>query len=149
MQETLLDEIRRRVPAEVRATRDSEQVAEALNAGRTKLAERRMGELALCDAIGGDRGTEALDHMRELAKGGPGVPAAMARKLGYVVKWLEADKLDVGHHETRASIDMLVPLVFTREEAERIKALAVVPDPVAELDVRRACWSDDGDWLAD
>lgn len=146
--ETLLDEIKRRVPPEVRATRDVHQVTALLNDGRTIVVERRIGEIALCDALGGDRGTEVLDKLRALSAGTTGVPEAMARKLRYVVKWLDNDELDVGHRETRASIDQLVPLVFTAAEAAAIKALAERPAPVSEYDVRCACWSDDGEWLA-
>ena len=29
-----------------------------------------------------------------------------------------------------------------------LKALAEQPDPIDEMDVRRACWSDDGVWQA-
>lgn len=144
-----LAEIIERVPREVRASQDTRAVADALNAGRTRLVDRRIGETVLAATIGMRRARQAIDALKRLASGTvPGFDPELAEDLSYVVRWLAEDKLDVGNPQTREHIDLFVPGVFTREEAEAIKALGEEPDPATVHEVNLACWSNRGDWLA-
>ena len=112
-----LAEIKDRVSPAIRATHSSQQVADALNVGRVRIAETRIGEVKLCRTIGGDRGTEVLVQLRQLSTSSGVLPPAMTRKLGFVVKWLDDDELDVGDGEVRESIGLLTPQVVTSDEA--------------------------------
>ena len=64
------------------------------------------------------------------------------------VKWafvlINRGELDFGSAATRSMIDQLIP----GPAGVALKATAEVADPISEFDVRRACWSDAGEWIA-
>lgn len=118
------------------AQRDDGAIAAALSVGRTKIVSRLIGAGTILDALGPTDGAAVLDALEAL---GTQVSA---------VKWgmrlLEASNLDIGLPSVRAQIDALVGVALTAEQAETLKALAVVDDPVSEFEVRQLCWLDDG-----
>ena len=64
----------------------------------------------------------------------------------HVKQLVENGWLDIGSALARQSIDALVPAIITQEQADAIKALGEVSTPVDEFEVRKICWSDDGEW---
>ena len=64
----------------------------------------------------------------------------------HVKQLVENGWLDIGSAIARQSIDALVPAVITAEQAAAVKALGELHHPVDEFEVRKICWSDDGEW---
>jgi len=121
-------------PALVALVPDTQAIADALSAGRTKTVER-MAELGTpMKYLGAEAGAALLDQMETLAATSPTV------KWGF--KLLERGQLDLGLDSTRAMLDTLLPA----EAAAVLKSLAEVADPVSEFDVRCALLNNDGTW---
>lgn len=148
----LLDDIKVKVSAAVRATRDTVAVTAAFNVGRIKIVETRIRKHDILRVLGGADGQAVIDAI-VLATPATGTTPAqrLARPLATAMELLSPNStvgLDVGETQTRAQIDGLVPAILTVVQATAIKALAEVPDLVSEFDVRVACWSPAGVWLA-
>jgi hypothetical protein len=140
----LLDEIRTKAAA-ILSQRNSAAIAVLVSAGRTAIVSRPIGNGTVLETLGSRRGAEVLSNLAKLA-------GSDARCL-VAVKMLDSASFDVGSATTRTTIDEMtvVPALgtalLTVTEAALLKALAVVPAPVDEMDVRRACWSDAGTWI--
>lgn len=130
---TLIESIRA-LPAELRATRDTEAIAAALSLGRVRLVPTEIGAGSVLETIGLSTGNALLDAV------------AAAPDYRHVKPLLEQGRLRIDSPLVRATLDGLVPAVLTQAQADALKALAEVADPMDELTVRRACWSDDGVW---
>lgn len=138
---TLLEEIMQRCSDELRASRDSDAIAAALSFGRTRVVSRLGGIGAIMEALGPANGAQVLDVLDALKA------SNAALKWGWVL--LERGELDFGSPATRSMIDGLRDAgAMTEAVASALKALAEQPDPVAEIDVRRAIWADNGEYLA-
>lgn len=137
---SLLEEIRA-LPAEVLETRDPEKIAEALSEGRTELVPGTlMGEGLVWAQLGFEEGSAVLDRFEKLAEEYP----IFARPL----RALQAGKLDIGLQVTRDAIAGLASMeVMSADQAETLLAPGLRPARVDELDVRRVCYSDNGDWI--
>lgn len=112
------------------ANRDDGAIAAALSVGRTKMIETRIGYDTVLATLGATAGAQVLDTLEALAP--------TVRPVYWAMKLLDAGRLDVANPQTRASIDGLVGAAMTQEQADAIKALAVVPDPVSSADVSHA-----------
>lgn len=127
------------LPAELRAAHDTHAIADALNAaGRTKLVSRQVSArtvLAELPISGAVTGAGVLD---KLEAAGASIPA-----VKWAVRFLQLETgLDVGHPNTQAMLDTLAGAsVLTAPEANALKALAHMPDPVGEFEVRQVCWA--------
>lgn len=140
----LRDEILSRVPADVRAKRDAQAVADLLNVGRVRVVSRNITERDILAeyADGPVSGDAVLRKIEAFAASAHPLASVVRRASGWLAPGIG---IDIGHPSTRALIDQLAQGgVISADEAAKLKALAVVPDPVSELDVRRAIWSDDG-----
>lgn len=126
----LLDQIKA-LPAELRATRDTQAIADALLPVITVRA-CEIGKGKVLGAIGLEAGNTLLDIIDNVAD------------FRHVKQLVANGWLDVGNPLTRAMIDQ----VCSPAGAAALKALAEVSTPIDEMTVRRACWSDDGEWLA-
>lgn len=125
---TLLDEIKAKCSAELLASQDADAIAAAVNVGRTRIVPRLGGIGAVMETLGAVDGPLVLDALDSL-KGT--VPAV---KWGWVL--LERGELDFGSTVTRQLIDSLAAGgVMTAEQADKLKALAVVPAPVGVQEV--------------
>lgn len=132
----LIDEIRALSPA-VLDTRNTSAIADALNATRPpRLAPTEVGKGAIIEAIGLDAANALLDVI-------DGSPDFRHAKQLVAQGWLRLDS-----SMTLSLLDGLVVTgTLSAENAAKLRALAEVPDLVSEIDVRAACWSDDGRWL--
>lgn len=131
---TLKDEILA-LPAAIRDTQDAQVIADALSVGRTRLEATEIGNGSILETIGLAAGNALLDVINT------------APDFRYVRPLLEQGRLRVDSVLVRATLDSLVPAVLTLAQADALKALAAVPDPVDEYSVRVLSWSDDGAWL--
>jgi hypothetical protein len=107
------------------------------------------GVLAALPVPAGDLFLKALEAFATtpLPDGHPLAPyhGTIARGVG----WLKGEGLDLGDPLTRTLLDTLAMAgVVDAASVTILKTLAEQPDPVDEMDVRRACWSDDGVWQA-
>lgn len=145
----LLDDIRA-LPAEVLATRDTQAIADALSAGRVRLHSRMISERGVLAALpvpDGDVFLKALETFAAtpLPEGHP--LAAYHGTIARGVGWLKGEGLDLGDPLTRTLLDTLAMAgVVNADSVATLKALAEEPDPIDEMTVRKACWSDNGVW---
>lgn len=131
---------------------DTAAVAAALSHGRTRLTERLITERRILSALGVIEGAAFLDALDAFAAstlpdGHPLAPyhAGITRAVG----WLKTSEgIDIGDAASQAMLTALAAAgVVTQESASTIMALAQVPDPIPEFDVRRAVFADDGSLL--
>lgn len=130
----LLDDIRA-LPTDLLATRDTQAIAAALSLGRVKRVPTEIGNGLILETVGLTAGNALLDVI------------AAAPDFRHVRPLLEQGRLRIDAPLVRGTLDSLVPAVLTQGQSDALKALADVPDPIDELTVRAACWSDTGDWL--
>ena len=130
----LLDDIRA-LPAELLAGRDTAAIAAALSAGRVRLVPTEIGNGMVLETIGLTAGNALLDVIATVAD------------FRHVRPLLDQGRLRIDAPLVRGTLDGLVPSVLTQGQADALKTLAEQPDPIDEMDVRRACWSDEGVWL--
>lgn len=129
-------------PALIALVPDTQAIANALSVGRVKTVERLAGKGTAMKYIGADSGAALLEAVSTMAK---------AEGADLKLKWgwdlLEANELDLGLDSTRAILDGFATAgVITQEEANILKGLAEVPDPVSEFEVRCALLNNDGTW---
>lgn len=138
---TLLTEITTKCSAALRAGQNPDAIAAAVNAGRTRVQSRQGGIGLVLDTLGPIEGAAVLDTLNAL------------KATNSAIKWawvlIERGDLDFGAPATRAMIDQLAAGgAMTTAQAAALKGTAEVADPVTEHDVRRAIWSDAGEYLA-
>lgn len=149
---SLLDQIKAKVPADVLATRDTVAIAAAYNADRVRVESRMVSERGVLSALGPIAGDDFLTAMETAASSADALPAPLRGYYGAIrraVVWLKGDGIDVGDAVTRTMLDVLAAAgVVNAASAATIKQLGERPDPVDEIEVRRALWSDAGEYLA-
>lgn len=141
------------LPSALRATQDTQAIADALSAGRVRVVTKEVGDGLISLALGMPAGPVFLSQLETMAGmtlAADATPEAIAQHAMVRQAWRSISKaaFDVGNPAVRVGIDLFVGLLLTAEQATAIKALAEQPDPVSEMDVRRACWSDEGVWQA-
>lgn len=110
---------------------DHGALAEALSVGRTRVVPRPIGFGSILDALGPEDGAAVLDALEQLS--------TQNRVVYWAWYLLRAGTLDIGSPNSRAQLDVLVQLgVLTTAQADAVKALAVVPDPVTSQQVTAA-----------
>lgn len=151
---TLLEEIQAKCSPELLASRDCAAITAAFNAGRKRIEQPHfVGDGTVSNALGRPAGPLFVLWLQRAAAAAPAPDALIEVQASYAeiaqaCRLLLEGKLDVGLPIVRSGIDGLVgasPL--TQEQADVIKTLALVDDPVSEMDVRRAIWSDSGEWM--
>lgn len=125
---TLLDEIKAKCSPELLASREHGAIAAVISEGRTIVVSRLGGIGAVIETLGVVDGPAVLDALDSLRTSNPAV------RWGWVL--LEQSELDFGSQVTRRLIDSLAAGgVMTAEQADKLKALAVVPAPVGVQEV--------------
>lgn len=117
--------------AEIQATGlpldDHGAIAEALSAGRTKLVVTEIGNGTILAELGIAAGNQLLDAIYN------------APDFKYVKPLLEQGRLDIGSAVTQGALDMLALAgACTQADADKLKALAIKPDPVTSQEVTKA-----------
>ena len=118
------------LPAELRATQDTQAIADALPPV-VSLRACEIGKGKVLGTIGLEAGNTLLDIIDNVAD------------FRHVKQLVANGWLDVGDALTRVMIDQ----VCTPEGGAALKALAEISTPIDEMTVRRVCWSADGEWL--
>lgn len=132
----LIDEIRAKCSSDLLATRDTQAIADAVNVERVKASPIEVGNGTILEVLGLDAGNALLDVIHSQAD------------FRHVVPLVEQGRLIVSSPLVIQTINSMVPAVLTQAQADALIAVGTAPDPVSELDVRRACYADNGDWLA-
>ena len=149
---SLLDQIKAKVPAELLATRDTVAIAAAFNPGRVRVEPRMLSERGVLSALGPTAGDAFLTALEAAAASAVALPAPLRSYHGAIrraVGWIKGDGIDVGDAVTRSLLDAMASAgVVNAASASAIKRLAERSDPVEEIEVRRALWSDAGEYLA-
>ena len=101
------------------ASRDDATTTALYNVGRTKLVPTLISNLTVIKALGLALGTALLDAI------------SANPNYKYIGPALENGLLDVSDPLTQAAIDGFVPLVLTQGQADTLKNLARVSDPVS------------------
>lgn len=130
---TLLEEIIEKVPADQLKPekRDAGAIAALVSKGRTTVIRRLIGVREILHTMGLTEGATFLDALKT------------AGQTNSVIKWgwtlIDKDMLDVSDPKTMGVIDSLVgKLPITPEQADEVKALAVVDMPVTPQEVTKA-----------
>lgn len=120
---TLLTEIQAAcTPAEI-ASRDHSLIAAKVSVGRTRLQKTTIGEGTIIDTLGLTVANSFLDVIDSVAD------------YRHVKKIIARGDFDVASPTAQAGIQAMVPAVLTQAQADSLKNLAVVPNPVSEYDV--------------
>ena len=122
---------------------DHGAIAEALSAGRTKIISREVGDGAISLALGTPAGPIFMLTLETIANQpvtAETTPESLAQIAIARQAWRSINRVgfDVGNQGVRDGIDAMVGTLLTTEQAEAIKALAVVPDPVTSQEVTKA-----------
>lgn len=111
---------------------DSQAIADALSVGRVKFVPTDAGNGTILETLGVASGNALLDVLMNDAN------------FRYIKPLLEQGRLRLDSALVRGTLQSLVPSVITQAQADALVARAQAPDPVSEMDVRRAIWNDDG-----
>ena len=114
------------------ASRDYQAIADALSVGRTKPQATSIGKGTIIGVLGMAVGNAFLDVIDNVAD---------YRHIKDVIK---NESFDVSLEASKFGIDAMVPAVITQEQADALKALGEVPDPVTAAQVEVAMKNDDG-----
>ena len=123
---TLLAEIQAKCSAGLIASRDHDAIAAAVNAGRTKPSTVEIGNGTILEVLGLTLGTTVLDVINS-------TPA-----YKYVVPLLTQGRLQIGSALAQGAVQAFVPALLTQEQADSLKALGHMPDPVTAQQVSDA-----------
>lgn len=133
--------------AEIQATglplTDHGAIADALSVGRTKVISREVGDGAIALALGTPAGPIFMLQLEQIANTPvtEATPPELVAQIAVARQaWRSINRVgfDVGNPGVRDGIDAMIGTLLTAEQAEAIKALAVVPDPVSSEDVTKA-----------
>lgn len=133
------DEIRAAIQQDPQLTElvpDSEAIAARLSANRYKVVSKEIGNGMILATIGLADGNVLLDTLNSAAD------------FRHIKPLLDRGNLDISSPLVVAALADLVGLgIISQISADKLIALAHEPDPVPEIDVRRAIWGDNGEEL--
>ena len=125
----------RELPAELLAQRSTQLIADAMPE-QVVLVGTEIGKGKVIEAIGMDAANDILDVIDSQPP------------FRHVKQLLENGWLDVSSPVLREQLDQLaIAGVISAENVAKIKSLAEQRHRVDEYEVRKLCWSDDGQWL--
>ena len=111
---------------------DYQAIANALNVGRTKSQPTAIGKGTIIGVLGMAAGNAFLDVIDTVPD------------YRHVKDIIRDGAFDVSLPVSQYGIDAMVPAVLTQEQADALKALGTVPDPVTVAEVEVAMKNDDG-----
>lgn len=118
---------------------DSQAIADAMSLGRTRSAPVPRANFAVWCGSTGLRST-VEDHAADAASPLRAAALTIRDFLGGAAESI--DFALAGNQQMLAAWQ--VAGAITQAQVDELLALGVEPDPVTELDVRRAIWNDDG-----
>jgi hypothetical protein len=128
---------------------DTHAIAAALSEGRTKLVPTLITERRILSELGVVEGEQFLSSLEAFAADTlPNEHPLKAFHPGIkrAIGWLKSPQgIDVGDAMSQTMLNALAAAqVVTTTSATKVRNLAVVTDPVSEMDVRKAVWDDYG-----
>ena len=129
------------LPANLRAQRDAQAIADALNVGRVKVGAVTRNQFAIW---AGQTGMRAVieDHATN--------PASPLRSVALLCRDLlqgGPDMLELSHPANQGMLAAWIAVgALSEANAAALVALATTPDPVSEFAVRQVCFAGNGDW---
>ena len=134
---TLLQDIQAKCSPELLASRDCTAIAAKVSETRTRPSSLEIGNGTVLETIGLTAGNALLDAIYN------------GNDFRHVRPLLEQGRLKAASPLIAGALAGLVQAnVIEQEHADALLALGREPDPIDEMTVRRACWSDDGQWQA-
>lgn len=121
------------LPSELLAQRNTQALADALPE-RIIIVPTQIGKGKIIEVLGLAAANSVLDVIDNHPD------------YRHVKQMVENGWLDIGSPISRMAIDAMVPAVITQAQADDVKALGEVREPVSEYDVRCVAWSDNGEW---
>lgn len=135
----LLEEIQAKIAPAILASKDLQAITDALNVGRTRVAQKLGGIGLVLETLGPTDGASLLDSLQALSASVP--------PLRWAFTLIDRGELDFGSVATRGMIDTLVAQgAITAPLGAALKAAAEVPDPASLHDVTVALIDDNGTW---
>ncbi len=125
---TLKEEILAKVPAALINSRDEAAIAASFNVGRTRLNKTEVGSGTILSNLGKDVGNALIDVIYTNAD------------FRHMKPLLEQGRLDLSVPLLRETLDALAGVIpgFDQAAADKLKDLAVVPNPISAYDVAHA-----------
>ena len=119
--------------AQALAARDLDELARILSIGRTRSSAREIGNGTILEVLGVDAGNRLLDHI------------AAADELRHVRPLLEQGRLMIGAALVQGALQAYVQLpgVITKDDADKLCALGLDPDPLTPKQVADALYGPD------
>lgn len=111
---------------------DTQAIADALSAGRTRYVETQIGVGTIIEVLGLATANAVLDVIYS------------APDYRHVKPLLDQGRLRLDSAFVRGALQSMVPSLLTQEQRDALVARAAVSDPVNEYDVRMAIYNDDG-----
>jgi hypothetical protein len=134
---------------------DTQAIADALSVGRKRVESRIISARGIAAEFpDGPVAAEVVLMKLEGAAAAASASTDQSQKvLGSLIsrqlRFLAGEGLDFGSPALRGMLDQFVGMsILTQGEVDGLKALADAPATVSEMDVRRACWADNGTWSA-
>jgi len=113
---------------------DTQALADALSAGRTKLVSHFASERGVLERFPG--GPLAADALLAALEAFALTQHPMARIVSRALKFLaQPEGLDIGSPATLGLLDALTPDVLTTEQRDGLRAMATVADPITHTQV--------------
>lgn len=132
---TLRDEIISKCSPDLLALHDTNAIANVINSGRVKPNKIEIGNVTILEVLGLPVGNALLDIIYTDSN------------FRHVKPLVEQGRLTIGSPLVQGTIQSMVGAVLTQEQANMLCSIGMDLDPIDELEIRKVCWSDNGDWL--
>lgn len=132
---TLRDEIISKCSPDLLALHDTNAIANVINSGRVKPNKVEIGNGTILEVLGLSVGNALLDIIYTDSN------------FRHVKPLVEQGRLTIGSPLVQGTLQSMVGAVLTQEQANMLCSMRMDPDPIDELEIRKVCWSDNGDWL--
>jgi hypothetical protein len=134
---------------------NTQAIADALSVGRKRVESRIISARGIAAEFpGGPVAAEVVLMKLEGAAAAASASTDQSQKvLGSLIsrqlRFLAGEGLDFGSPALRGMLDQFVGMgILSQVEVDGLKSLVDVAATISEMDVRRACWSDNGTWSA-
>ena len=120
---TLLEEIQAKCSVELIASRDHKAIADAVNVGRTRPQPTAIGKGTIVGVLGLAKGNAFLDVIDSHPD------------YRHVKDVIKNESFDMSLTASKEGVDAMVPAVLTQIDADALKALGEVPNPVSIIEI--------------
>ena len=133
----LLEEIQAKCTPELIASRDFDAIATQVNIGRVKFQKTEIGEGGIVAAIGD---LAAANTFLDVINSAP--------DFRHIKKVVSRGAFDLGEQMAQTAVQAMVAGgVLNQSQADALKALGLIPDPVTVREVNMALVDDGGNWI--